>query len=487
MAVLDLSALAAAVGGSGEPYSPEWWRARLITRIAARTPLIDKIERYCNGEHNMAFATSKFREAFGELLKPLRDDWMQIVVEAATERLKVEGFRFGAKDTKADVAAWEIWQANGLDARAGLGHDEAVKFGAAYAVVSPAESDEDPPRILVIPPSRAAVEHDPSQPMRRLAGLHTWCDADGANHAMLWTPEGWWEWGSDAPGPVPAWELVEQGTNEIGVVPIVPLANRPTLRQPDGRSDVLPVMPMNDAINKLLADLMVASEFAAFRQRWMTGVEIPTDPQTGEQLDSGAFIASLSRVWTIEGNEDGSPIGVGEFSATDLSNYVKPIELIVSHISAQTRTPPHYLMGSIVNASADALRAAEAGLVSRVRAKMLTFGEGWEEAMRIAFAWKGDERRSEATACEAIWRDPETRTEGERVDAITKLQTVGVPQEALWARIPGVSPQEIERWRTMRDQDAVAAGLTLGRTTNGAPVEPTPSPAPAPEPGAPAA
>lgn len=481
MAVVDVSALAPTA--VGEPYSPEWWRARLIARINLRLPVIDKIERYCNGEHNMAFATSKFREAFGDLLKPLRDDWMQIVVEAATERLKVEGFRFGATDTKADVAAWDIWQANGLDARAGLGHDEAVKFGSSYAVISPGESDEDPPRILVIPPSRAAVEHDPSQPMRRLAGLHTWVDATGANRAVLWTPEGWWEWASASPGPTPSWELDGHGENEIGVVPIVPLANRPTLSQPDGRSDVLPVMPMNDAINKLLADLMVASEFAAFRQRWATGVEIPTDPETGQPLDENTFIAGISRLWTFEPNDkDEPPVQVGEFAATDLSNYVKPIELIVSHISAQTRTPPHYLMGSIVNASADALRAAEAGLVSRVRAKMLTFGEGWEETMRIAFAWKGDEHRSAASACEAIWRDPETRTEGERVDAITKLQTVGVPQEALWARIPGVSPQEIERWRAMRDQDAVAAGLTLGRTTNGAPVEPTPAPEPEPAP-----
>ena len=460
--------------GTADAGTPEWWRDRLLTQINLRLPGLIKIGEYCDGKHNMAFATSKFREAFGELLKPLRDDWMGIVVEAATERLVVDGFRFGSTDAKADEDAWTIWQANGLDARSGFGHDEAVKFGAAYVVITEADTPDDEPSMLVVPPHRATVEFDPARPTRRLAGVHTWCDPDGTHHVVLWLPDKWHEWTTPGPWPNGEWAPHDEGDNRIGVVPIVPLANRPTLSRPHGRSDVLPVIPMNDAINKLLADLMVSSEFAAFRQRWATGIEPPTDPETGEQIDDGSdFIAAISRVWTVEGEN----VRFGEFSASDLSNYVKPIELIVSHISAQTRTPPHYLMGSIVNASADALRAAEAGLVSRVRAKMLTFGEGWEEAMRIAFAWKGDERRSAVTSCEAIWRDPETRTEGERVDAIVKLATVGVPQEALWARIPGVTPQEIERWRVMRDQDAVAAGLTLGRTPNGAPIEAPAKPA----------
>lgn len=474
MAVVDLTGVVPS--SSAEPRSPEWWRDRLLAKINARRPELELIAGYCAGIPRMMFSTSKYREAFGELLKPLHDDWMQVVVEAATERLGVVGFRFGAADEIGDKEAWSIWQANGLDSRSALAHDEAVKFGAAYAVISPGEEDGEEPRILVIPPSRAAVERDPSMPTRRLAGLHTWCDEVGAEHSMLWTPEGYWEWTTGLEGVAGESALVDEGENTIGIVPIVPLVNRPTLAHPDGQSDVKPVLPMQDAIDKLLADMVIASEYAAYRQRWATGVEIPTDPETGEPLDA-QWVAALSRVWTVEQSD----VTFGEFSATDLSNYTGAIELLVSHIAAQTRTPPHYLMGKIVNSSADALRASEAGLVSRVRAKQRTFGEGWEETMRIAFAWKEDARRAGETSCEAIWTDPETRTEGERIDGITKLQTVGVPQEALWARIPGVTPQIIERWRAMRDEDAVAAGLTLGRTTNGQPVEPT-VPAPSTEP-----
>lgn len=454
---------------NADPGSAEWWRDRLVAKIAARRPELDLIDEYVRGDHRMAFATSKYREAFAELLKPLRDDWISVIAEAPVERLAVEGFRMSSMktgDETGDDAAWSLWQENGLDARAMLAHDEAVKFGAAYVAVNAPDGDEAPP-MVILPATRAAVEYDPVRPLRRTAGLHTWTDVDGSQHCRLWLPDEWAEWAST--GSTGAWEPHDSGRNNISVVPVVPLPNRPTLRQPDGQSDITLVIPVQDAINKLLADLMVASEFGAYRQRWATGVEIPTDPDTGQPLNE-QWLASITRVWTSEEPDT----RFGEFGATDLTNYSRPIELLVQHIAAQTRTPPHYLMGTITNVSSEALRAAETGLVSRVRAKQATFGEGWEEAIRLAFAWLGDTERAADTSCEVMWRDPETRTEGERVDALVKLgsQNLAVPREALWGRIPGVTPQEIQRWRDMSERDAVLSGLTLGITPNGALIEP---------------
>lgn len=436
--------------------TPEWWRDRLLDKIARRRIADDVIARYVDGDHPLAFAKTRYREAFGALLDPLRDDWLGVVVEAATERLVVDGFRAGGTDETGDDAAWEIWQANGLDSRSGEAHDESVKFGVAFLVTGPGD---DGPVVLTVPASRAAVERDPVRPTRRLAGVHTWMEADGSERCVLWTPDARVEWARRAGSIVglAGWEQVGDIRNRVGVVPIVPLVNRPSLRHPDGRSDIDPIMPMQDAINKLLADMMVASEYAAFRQRYATGIEIPTDPETGQQLDS-QFIASQSTLWTTEDPD----VRFGEFSASDLTNYTGGIEMVVRHIAAQTRTPPHYLMGEIVNSSAEALKAAEAGLVARVRAKMLTFGESWEDAVRLAFAWQGDAERATNSRIETIWRDPETRTEAERVDAITKLASIGVPQEALWSMIPGMTPQKLSRWRAMRDQDALALGLSFG-------------------------
>jgi hypothetical protein len=62
-------------GPVGDPGSPEWWRGRLLTRMFARRARLDLIADYVEGRHRMAFATSKYREAFGELLAPLRPPW----------------------------------------------------------------------------------------------------------------------------------------------------------------------------------------------------------------------------------------------------------------------------------------------------------------------------------------------------------------------------------------------------------------------------
>lgn len=451
----SLLAPSAAEQGSGE-----WWRDRLLARIEAERPELERLSDYYEGRHPLAFATSKYREAFGRLLKPLRDDWMQIVVDAAVERLTVDGFRFGEAGEDGDRDAWSIWQANSLDARSVMAHTEAVKLGRAYLVTGPGEAGE-PPRIITEHPLRAAVEEDPARPDHRLAGLQRFVDPFGVEHCIVWTPEARWEWTRSAttrqPQEAPvagAWELVSEGENPVGRVPIVALPNRPSLSRPEGRSDLAGVIPLQDAVNKLIADLMVASEFSAFRQRWATGIEIPTDPESGEAL-ADQWISAISRVWTVE--DEGAKFG--EFSATDLRNYTEATETLIRHIAAQTRTPPHYLLGEVINTSAEALKAAEAGLVSRVRMKQLGMGDGWEEAMRLAFAWQGDLERAADKAAEVIWRDPETRTQAETVDAATKLATLGVPREALWARIPGVTPQMITRWRAMAAQEAREAAL----------------------------
>jgi hypothetical protein len=182
----------------------------------------------------------------------------------------------------------------------------------------------------------------------------------------------------------------------------------------------------------------------------------------------------------------------GEFTASDLSNYVRGVEALVQHVAAQTRTPPHYLLGSSGNfPSGESLKATETGLVAKVRRKQLWFGEAWEEAMRLAFQIQGD-RLANTQDAETIWRDPESRSEGERVDALTKMATLGVPNEALWEAW-GATPQQVDQWRKLAETAAQTAPVQIRATEvlgpDGRPVTGAPAPAPgtpvAPAPPAP--
>jgi hypothetical protein len=95
--------------------------------------------------------------------------------------------------------------------------------------------------------------------------------------------------------------------------------------------------------------------------------------------------------------------------------------------------------------SGESLKATETGLVAKVKRKMLSLGEGWEEAIRLAFAVEGNAERADMIDVETIWANPESRIVGETVDAAVKLATLGVPRPALWEYV-GASPQQIERW-----------------------------------------
>jgi hypothetical protein len=111
----------------------------------------------------------------------------------------------------------------------------------------------------------------------------------------------------------------------------------------------------------------------------------------------------------------------------------------------------------VVNISADALAAAESGLVAKVTERQRFFGASLRELMRLDALAKGDTSRADALALgSVVWRDPQFRSDAQYADALTKLKAINVPDEALWERIPGVTPDEIERWKTMRNDQASA-------------------------------
>src|SRR5215467_9680298 len=216
--------------------SPAMWRDVLLAQLATRLSDIKRCDEYYRGEHRMAFTTSQFRQTFGNLFAAFADNWCDLVVDASAERLRVEGFRFG--DDSADDSAWEIWQRNGLDAESDMAHTDSIKLGTTYALVGP--DDGGKALIQVEGADKAIVAIDPAMGKRRLAGLRTWLDEWGVTHCAVYLPDSitWWtkdsdyaEW-QEAPG---------SGINPLGVVPLVPLPNAPTLSDRLGRSDIIRV------------------------------------------------------------------------------------------------------------------------------------------------------------------------------------------------------------------------------------------------------
>jgi hypothetical protein len=151
--------------------------------------------------------------------------------------------------------------------------------------------------------------------------------------------------------------------------------------------------------------------------------------------------------------------------------------MLIQHLAAQTRTPPHYLLSSIINASGDALKAAEAGLVSKVEKKILDFSDPWEEAMRLAFLAKDDPTRGREMAAHTMWRDPEKKSLSELADYGVKLRSIGVPYEFIWPTL-GFTPEDIRRMKELTGlPDRPPPGAITGDTLPAsAPAAPTSTP-----------
>ena len=420
--------------------SPEWWRDRLFEKLSARTEATNVYDAYYECDHPLPHLHERARDPFRRLLKMSRANYCELVVDAFVGRLEVSGFQSDATG-ESDDQAWGLWQDNNLDGGSQLAFLEAAIRGTAYLMVEPNGSSY---RITPEHPTQVIVDYRPDLPGEPAAALKLWLDDwNGQLCATVYLPDRVYKWQAPEPkvGMKPQWVRREVrgeewgGKNVLGEVPFAELANRPRMLKP-GASELSSVTGIQDRINKTIADRMMTQEFMAFPQRWVTGMEIPTD-ENGQDVEP--FNIGQDKVLIAE--DAGAKFG--SFPAADLSGYLKAVDADVKDIAAITSTPPHYLLGAMVNLSAEALKAAEAGLIHKIYQRRRFLEEGLERTMRLAGIASSDAR--------IVWKSPEWRTEGELVDALVKMSTLGVPREVLWERW-GATPQEIERWQSLNQQ-----------------------------------
>lgn len=435
------------------PTSEEWLK-KLGKELDARTLRLQTLNDYYGGKHDLAFTSRKFRNAFGSLFSAFSDNFTKLVVDSVEERLNVEGFRI--EDQRGDTKAWEIWQRNNLDAESQLAHTEALVKEQSYALVW---GNGDEAFVTIEDPLQMIVAHAAGDRRKKLAAMKRWVDDSGFLFATLYYPNRIEKYQSDKKVDPTSlflnadnvrWEPRKNAdnlTNPLGEVPVVPLVNNPRL-DGTGESEIAAVIPIQDAINKLVADMLIASEFGAFRQRWVTGIEIPEDPETHQPIEP--FKQAIDRLFYSESPD----AKFGEFGQTDLKPYVEATGMLIQHVASITRTPPHYFLASMGNfPSGEALKSAETGLVSKARRKMRHFGESWEHVIRLCFQVL-DDPRGKVTDSETIWRNPESRSEAEVTDSVIKKMQAGLIPWEQAVEDAGYSPAQIERMKGLRVEDA---------------------------------
>lgn len=382
---------------------------------------------YVRGRHALAFATAKWKTEFGKLFGKLRNNYCRRVVETLSDYVRFEAVETGNESADSTLSAWFALQR--IDAVQDRIHTDAFQYGEAFGIVSVDPADEKRLRFYRQQPGTVAAAYDPEQPDRLLVALKLWRTLGNSWRLNVYTLDGVYRYET---GKVRR-PVGSEAENPTALAPARVTAFRPLLVEPfvanllDGRlpvfhwpnvdedgvepvSELDDVIPLQDALNKLLADAMVASEFQSFRQRWATGIEAEIDEKTGKpkplDLDTGANRLLFS---------DSKDARFGEFGQLDVTGPLKAMNDLRLEIARVSRIPPHHLSMVDNFPSGEALKTAEAPLQAKISDRVRRWGNVYEDLASYVLEAMGES--VDASTLSSKFGDTTPRSRKEEAEA----------------------------------------------------------------------
>jgi hypothetical protein len=416
---------------------------------------LNNIYAYLRGLQGLPAVPQGVPDEVRKLAKMSRVNMIRLVIDVPAQSLYVSGYR--SPGAEQDSPGWDTWQANQLDARQTGVHRAALAYGASYVSVLPGEPK---PVVRGLSPRKATCFYGADDVWPRYA-LELRPRLGDKNVYRLFDDEAAYTFIEDTGGPR---VIGTPEAHDLGVTPFVRFRNLLDLDD-DQVGEVEPLMPLQDQVDFTTFALLVAQQFQSFRQRYVIGWT--TDDESTKAK------AGASRMWTFDDPE----VKVGEFGEVNLAGYLDSREATLQHLATISQTPPHHLLGKLVNLSAEALVAAESGHRRKIAEREITFGEAWEQALGLAARAEGLQDEESA---QVRWQDTEARSFAATVDGLGKLaEMLHIPVEALWEKVPGVTQTDVESWKKMAREGNALASLTelLDRQAQPAPPRSVPAPA----------
>ena len=386
------------------------------------------------------------------LLELSKTPWLNLVVTTVAQTLYVDGYR--SPDQRDNSPLWRTWQANKFNARQIAIHRSALAYGYAYATSLPGVDRTGPRSVLrgVSPRRMFAYYADPAEddwPMYALQADPQGRDwmvrvvDDEAIYYLSMTAEG-----------EPTY--IEHRVHGTGVAPVVRYANQLDL---DGRTpgEVEPLIPLAGRINKTDYDRLLTQHFNSWKVRTVSGLaEFADDEEEANRkklkLRQDDFLVA----------ED-PDTKFGTLDETPLDGFIKAKDSDVETLAALAQVPATALNGKAINISAEALAELRAGLMQKSYERQVSFGESHAQLLRLSAAQEGRPDLAEDVLSEVTWQDMQVRSMSQAADALGKYaQMLGVPPQALWNRIPGVTKSDVDEWKALAAEgDAFAQLATL--------------------------
>jgi hypothetical protein len=318
-----------------------------------------------------------------------------------------------------------------MDRRANEVHQEALREGDGYILVWPDEEG----RATIYPQraDRIVYKYSDDLPGQVEWAAKGWRDASSHYNLTMYYEDRLEKFVSkDSVRAVPDSEkaMVRREVegepwpmpNETGRIPLFHFASNAPVGG-YGKSELADVVPVQDGLNKAVADMLVAMEYVALPQRYATGLEVEYDEETGKAKEP--FKPGVERLWTSPATDT----RFGQFDGASLEQFTKVQDSFRAETARVSGTPFHYLMLQGGDwPSGEAMKTAEARFLSRVNGRMTTYGNAWEDGMKFAVSLESATPMSDEEEFNAGWKDPAPRSEKEHAETVAIKKDLGLPQ-----------------------------------------------------------
>lgn len=400
----------------------------MIQRLELAQPMIDERDKRYQGIQPLRYTIDEIE---GDL-KFFSINICKLAVNSVAERMRPKKIIASIKGEDFSHEATRLWLQSNMDQVLQSVISETLALGSSYLITWVDKYGR--PAITAESARYVITENDPVSG-EVTSAIKRWFERDQLGsmlneHIIHYGPDEIVHYIRDGHGNL---SVEDKTFNPLGIVPVTPLVNLDRLTDDRGYSVIDDLAPLVDALSKILADMLVASESVARPKRWATGIELEEsedgftadgEPQQRSALEGQAVspFNKADQMWTVESEA----AKFGQLPGADLGGYRTAAELILQQIMAVSALPAHMVGVTTANpSSADAIRAAEASLTSRADSRIRILGIALERAVQLMVAIAAETDLA-AVQVRIKWADPSTRSAAQEADAVTKLFSLGI-------------------------------------------------------------
>lgn len=460
---------------TGRIGGAKWSKGAMSNKV--ERPGLDLLYDYFRGDPPLrSDIHSGWKPYVRAFLRAGRLNIAELTVVSTSNRMNLRDFRTAAPaDEQGDQIAREVMRANEWEQMARDVHDDMLAMGDGYTITTPPPAGEKYSRVTSEDPRQVITAHDPMTGSC-VAGLKLFRDEwdaadfgyfalrlnDGSvmvqklkragssssihNGPFRFDAAGW-----DVDGPA-----VESPFN---LMPFDRFRNRFGAGEFERHMDSL------DRINDKVFNEWWISKIQAFRQRAVknlpdTETTIVDGKKVEEEIDyTDMFTASPDEMWQVPGD-----VEFWESAPVDLTPITSSVQKDLERYAAAVSQPLHTITPDAASGSAEGATLMREEHTYKIEDRIGRVDRRWCSVAAKAFAFMGDDQRSDVTQIEAIWGPVERFSLAQKSDAASKLAGI-MPTEAIWTDVMQYRPADVPTLRTLKGRDMLFLPPTSGTST----------------------